>query len=201
VIYADFEAFIVKNGERDDHEPSGFCGLTVSSFPEYSNAQAFVDSGEIVMRKFFEHLRSEKRKINEILTLNIAMRPLTESELLQKQEITHCGSCGKKFSVRPTLVCHHQHVTGEFIDFVCNPCNLQLKPRRRKIVTAERENEQTQFFIPVVCHNMKGYDSHHILSSLDVSFKKAKIKGIASILKIKFLKINLKIKGSSSASP
>jgi len=89
VIYADFEAFIVKNGERDDHEPSGFCCLTVSSFPEYNNARAFVYSGENVMLKFFEHLRSEERKINEILMLNIEMRPLTEGELLRKQEVTH----------------------------------------------------------------------------------------------------------------
>jgi len=108
------------------------------------------------------------------------MRSLTEGDLLRKQEVTHCGSCGKKFSKRRTLVCHHQHVTGEFIDFVCNPCNLQLKPRKRKIGTAERGNEQTPLFVPVVCHNRKGYDSHHILSSLDVDFEKAKSKGIAS---------------------
>jgi len=79
------------------------------------------------------------------------------------------------------LVWHHQSVTGEFINFVCNPCNLQLKLRRSKIGTAERENEQTLlFFIPVFCQNMEGYDSNHILSSLDGSFEKANLKGITS---------------------
>ena len=70
-------------------------------------------------------------------------------------------------------------MNGEFLGFVCNACNLLLKPR--KMITDKRNDlDKSKFFIPVICHNMKGYDSHHILRSLGADFESLEIKAIAS---------------------
>jgi hypothetical protein len=42
---------------------------------------------------------------------------------------------------------HHNHRTGKFIDALCNSCNLQI---------------QNRLFLPVVFHNLKNYDAHHV---------------------------------------
>jgi len=55
---------------------------------------------------------------------------------------------------------HHNHTTGCFLGAVCNNCNLRLKYGKRKLPGTDEEEE---FFIPVVAHNMKGYDSHLVI--------------------------------------
>jgi len=60
--------------------------------------------------------------------------------------------CHKEFTSDNYKVRHHCHVTGKFIDACCNKCNLQLKLKG--------------VFIPVIAHNMKRYDAHHIVENL-----------------------------------
>jgi hypothetical protein len=43
----------------------------------------------------------------------------------------------------------------------CNNCNLQLKPRH--VSAQSKEGSHQNFFIPVVFHNLKNYDAHHII--------------------------------------
>ena len=45
-------------------------------------------------------------------------------------------------------VIHQNHITSEFISSLCNNCNLKYKYKE---------------FIPVYCHNVKGYDSHFLI--------------------------------------
>ena len=49
---------------------------------------------------------------------------------------------------RPVEVRDHDHFTGEFIAGACNKCNLSRRVRQ---------------FLPIVFHNLRGYDMHHIL--------------------------------------
>ena len=91
------ESFIVKNGERDNDEPSGFCCLTVSSFSEYNNTEAIVYSEENVLENSVKHLRREEQEIDDILKINISMRPLTEVQRCRMATTTHCECCEKKF--------------------------------------------------------------------------------------------------------
>ena len=181
-IYLDFESFLVKNGDRDDHIPSGFCCLTVSAFPEHYVFEPVLFSGEDVMGNFFTHLKSEGKKIENILSVEKPMRRLTKEELVRKETVTHCGCCEKRFSHNRPLVRHHEHVTGEFIDFVCRQCNLQLKTRRiwgKGGGSNSIGYREKKFLIPVICHNMKSYDSHLILNSLGTSFQDSEISAVA----------------------
>jgi hypothetical protein len=55
------------------------------------------------------------------------------------------------FSNENKKVKHHDHITGDFIDTLCNDCNLKYQYKR---------------FLPVYIHNLKGYDSHLFVKSL-----------------------------------
>ena len=59
--------------------------------------------------------------------------------------INKCSECNKCFIGKNKKVIHHDHITGKYINSICNDCNLQYKIKK---------------FVPVYCHNLKNYDSH-----------------------------------------
>ena len=69
---------------------------------------------------------------------------------------TICEVCKRGFTAEDYKVKHHDHITGKFVAGIHNSCNLQLrlKPGKPKI--------------PVVFHNLRGYDSHLIISTLGI---------------------------------
>ena len=82
------------------------------------------------MENFFEHLEREANKIDEILDEEIECRPLTKKEMKKQKEMSECPFCEREFTIKNPLVKHHDHISKEFLDFVCQRCNLQLKPHR-----------------------------------------------------------------------
>src|SRR5688572_21959185 len=60
--------------------------------------------------------------------------------------------CKKEFTPENPKVHHHDHQTGQYIGPACNKCNLCYL----KLPT----------FIPVVFHNLTGYDSHLFITTL-----------------------------------
>src|SRR6218665_433192 len=88
-IFADFESFLEK-GEIDagkttklidTHILSGFCCLTVSSFPEYNNEEPWVCSDGDIMDSFFSYLNLEHVRINNILSKDMPMTPLNDEQM------------------------------------------------------------------------------------------------------------------------
>ena len=77
VLYADFESFITPSGE---HEPSGFCCLRVSKFPQHDH-NIYTHSGDNVLHQFFAHVKQEQAEINTILSTNLPMDPLTDEKV------------------------------------------------------------------------------------------------------------------------
>lgn len=73
---------------------------------------------------------------------------LREDEILF-QKTTHCHICQKK--LESDRVRDHCHVTGKFRGAAHNACNLNLKQKER---------------IPVLFHNLRGYDSHLIMQAI-----------------------------------
>src|SRR6266516_2850228 len=200
VLYVDFETFIKKRVEKDEdeelHEPSGFCCMRTSSFDFLNNEKAYVYSGPNVMHNFYEHIMQERNSINDILSLQKPMTKLTDDEQKRYDAASVCGTCKQKFTDVNVKVRHHNHLSGKFTGAACNNCNLQLKPVKafrkkntKKNITPDQrgqiadyiENQmKDEFFIPIIAHNMRGYDSHIIIKHMEKSFACENIHVIAS---------------------
>jgi len=185
VIYCDFESYLQPAPDSEDivsqHVPSGFCCLRVSRYPEYETGPVVYSGGSDVMGRFYKHLRSEKREICRILGFQAPMKRLSKQQQSMYDSSMACPSCSATYSARNRKVRHHDHVTGDFVRPLCNNCNLQVKPRQALIsknhfaecvelengdeVTNENEEEK-RYFIPIVFHNLRGYDAHHIIKHL-----------------------------------
>jgi len=151
VLYADFESFIKPNGE---HEPSGFCCLRVSKFPQHDH-KIYTYYGDNVLQEFFKQVKQEQTEINNILSANLPMDPLTDEETRAHNAATVCFTCEQAFTVLNKKTRHHCHITGKYIAPVCTNCNLQLKSRKWN----------NKYYIPFFTHNARSYDSHFIIKN------------------------------------
>ncbi|WP_143442536.1 endonuclease domain-containing protein, partial [Klebsiella pneumoniae] len=64
---------------------------------------------------------------------------------------TVCFICENTFTLDNIKVRDHDHLTGEYRGPACNTCNINYK---------------LPSFIPVVLHNLSGYDAHFIIPEL-----------------------------------
>ena len=127
-------------------------------------------SGPDVIWKFFEHLYAEQKIVCDKLGILMSMLSVTDEQKVSFDKASLCPHCGKQFDkISRVKAKHHCHTTGRFLEVVCSKCNLQLKYGKRK----RPDNPDDKFFIPVIAHNMKNYDSHLIIKGyeLDVSLR------------------------------
>ena len=57
----------------------------------------------------------------------------------------------------------HDHLTGEYPGAAHNECNLNFKYAK------ENEKKKLSYDIPIVFHNLRGYDGHIIMSTIGLS--------------------------------
>ena len=122
--------------------------------------------GQNAVDHFLNDLMKEEAYIREKLNdeESLIMNDAAEESF---QKATHCPICGIRFTEKSQKVRDHDHlgVKGDvnsptysnFRGATCDACNLQLKPPT---------------FIPVIMHNLKGYDSHLLLSEATTIQKK-----------------------------
>ncbi|KAK3735533.1 hypothetical protein QZH41_005010 [Actinostola sp. cb2023] len=159
VIYADFESILIEHDKSEldrnksftqktqHHQPCGFCYTIVSTVEDYCKPPV-VYRGEDAVDKFLENLIEEEKQITEMLTVVVPMEITNEQEQAF-QEATVCHICG--FDLGADRVRDHDHLTGLYRGVAHNECNLNYK------FTGN---------IPVVFHNLRGYDSHLIMQGL-----------------------------------
>ena len=85
---------------------------------------------------------------------------LFDGEQISYKTATTCYVCKSAFTVDSRKVRDHCHVTGKDCGAACNKCNLGMKMTNT---------------IPVIFHNLKGYDSHLLLPELRKFNKKISI--------------------------
>ena len=165
VIYADFESYLVKCDQQpfnpsisftqktQEHKPSGFCYTVVSEVENY-DTPPIVYRGEDAVDTFLDHLLREEKRIKGILKHVVPME-ISRADEQSFQESTHCHICGE--ALFTDRVRDHCHLTGRYRGAAHSDCNLNYKFSNR---------------IPVVLHNLRGYDSHLIMQGL------GKLKGV-----------------------
>ena len=117
--------------------------------------------GEDCIEKFMKCMFEEVKNCQKIIRDNFN-KPLkmTNEDEESFQKATHCHICEKKYKVDDVPVRDHCHITGKYRGSAHQTCNLKLQISAEKIK------------IPVVFHNLKGYDSHFIINELGELIKK-----------------------------
>ena len=117
--------------------------------------------GEDCIERFMKCMFEEVKNCQSIIRDNFN-KPLimTEEDDEAFTKATHCHICEKKYKVDDVPVRDHCHITGKYRGSAHQTCNLQISAEKIKI--------------PVIFHNLKGYDSHFIINELGELIKKAK---------------------------
>jgi len=183
-LVCDFESFLVPSDPESDtysktriidkHHVSGFCCYRVTDLSMYQTPlKAY--SGPDVMSHFYEHIMSENREINQILSQQLPLSPMTTEQTRQLEAATECANCNCPFTSHNHKVKHHSHITGEYFFASCNNCNLQLKPKKCKVKDADQDANSYAFAI--VFHNLQRYDSHFVIKHFKKQYNEKVTKG------------------------
>ena len=163
VVYADFECFTKPmntcspnpkesyNYNYQKHEPSGFCfyikGIVNTIFSPIVHTKTKED--EDISKVFVEKLQKVTNKIyNDFYRRPIPLR-LTRDEQKLFDEAKICHICSKE--LQNDKVRDHCHFTGKYRGAAHRNCNLQCKK---------------PLVLPVIFHNLQGYDAHLLLNNL-----------------------------------
>ena len=167
VIYADTESIIrpvdspttdSNTVQSSEHVPCSFAYTVVRSDGQVTSECLY--RGEDAMDVFFQQLEDELEEIRKDLK-NARPLEMTKEEQEAHNNTGKCCICDGPFRSYKDGDCHglwkvrdHDHITGEYRGPAHSKCNQQLRidPFRTPI--------------PVFFHNLKNYDSHHLISAI-----------------------------------
>ena len=176
VIYADTEAIIKPTAssttdsntvQTSEHVPCYFAYTVVRADGQVTSECLY--RGEDAMDVFFQQLEQELENIREDLK-HIRPLEMTKEEQEAHNNTGKCWICDGPFKPYRDGDCHglwkvkdHCHITGEYRGAAHSKCNQQLRidPFRTPI--------------PVFFHNLKNYDSHHLISAIGRTEEKTTI--------------------------
>ena len=167
VIYADFECLTepISSCKRDDtksfthqyqkHKPSGFAYLIKSYDDSLFKPQLIEYTAESedddVSRKFVSSLEKSVRKLHK-LSRFVKKSTLNKKNKADYDKAIQCHICDGEFNGDKVL--DHDHLTGKYRGAAHNDCNLNYKIPKH---------------IPVIFHNLAGYDAHLFIKNLGVT--------------------------------
>ncbi len=176
-VYADFESFVepVQYAEQDssksftnkyqNHTPSGFCYaikcVDESIYPTRTVLKTASYEGEDMGKAFVDSLTEDLRSVYEILK-NPKPMSMSDSDKKEYEKAKDCHACEDVFGTmrmnektkkkEKVIKCRdHCHITGKYRGAACDKCNLRMRVPK---------------FVPVLFHNLEGYDSHLFVKSL-----------------------------------
>ena len=173
VIYADFESVLEKihrcqqDGNKSyteayqTHTDCGFGYKVVCCYDDKYTKPIQIYRGEKAVYKFMENILEEVKYCKRVMKkyFNKPLR-MTEENEQEFKKATTCHICDKKYTEKDTRVRDHCHITGKFRGSAHQECNLKLRINPKEIK------------IPVIFHNLKGYDSHFIMQEIGAIVKK-----------------------------
>ena len=99
----------------------------------------------------FQEVKNCQKVIKDHFNKPLVMTTRDECNFINA---THCHICNKKYCRNEKPVRDHCHITGKYRGSAHAACNLKLQISAEKIK------------IPVIFHNLRGYDSHFIINEL-----------------------------------
>ena len=179
VIYADFEAITEKVSQKKSHteqyQKHTACGYgykVVCCYDDKFSKPIKIYRGEMAIQKFMEDMLAEVEYCQEVVK-NHFTKPLemTDEDEESFQRAKECHICKKPYGTNKVEVKNirgrnikvekveqknrkvrdHCHVTGKYRGAAHLSCNFNFQLTNK---------------IPVVFHNLKGYDSHFIMQEI-----------------------------------
>ena len=166
-IYADIEAFLqkVERGQPDSNESytekfqrhvdCGSAYKVVCCYDDKYSKDICIYRGEDAVYKFLEQMLEEVEYCKNVVKneFNKPLKMTSDDELCFKLE-EKCHICSEKYTDKDIRVRDHCHITGKYRGSAHQECNLKLRIDPEKIK------------IPVIFHNLRGYDSHFIMQQI-----------------------------------
>ena len=173
VIYSDFEAITEKissckpndkNSYTEAYQKHKDCGYgykVVCCYDDkYSKPVQIYRGEKAAVYKFMEKMLEEvdhcKKVIRKHFNKPLKMAEDDENEF---QKAKGCHICDKAYTDDDIRVRDHCHITGNYRGSAHQECNLKLRVDPDKIK------------IPVIFHNLRGYDSHFIMQEIGAIVK------------------------------
>ncbi|KYN14583.1 hypothetical protein ALC57_13217, partial [Trachymyrmex cornetzi] len=104
---------------------------------------------------FARQLNDLAHRVKDIIPANVPMETLSKQQQVAYRTATRCHICGKLFAPDDTRVRDHCHLTGRYRGPAHSNCNLNYK---------------NSLYIPVVFHNLSGYDAHFIIKEIATAY-------------------------------
>ena len=173
VIYADFEAITEKIQGCQQNNDSSYtkayqrhtdCGYgykIVCCYNDKYMKPIQIYKGEKAVYKFMEKMLYEVEYCKNVMKKEFN-KPLkmTKDDEEEFQKAKECHICNKKYTNKDIRVRDHCHITGKYGGSAHQECNLKLRVNPEEIK------------IPVIFHNLRGYDSHFIMQEIGSIVKK-----------------------------
>ena len=198
MMYADFESILkpvderyrdkmntVKAGRKgkapytekiNTHIPSGWCVHSTLAYGDVPNPLKMY-WGKDCVKRFVEYIGEEIKRLYATFTRQ-PMTSLTDVLKREHEAAAKCHICLKEFNdQRNKKVRDHYHYTAEYGGAAHNNCYLKYKIRDH---------------IPIVFHNLSGYDAYLFIKELGRKFNKDDI-GVIAENKEKYISFNVKI--------
>ena len=138
--------------EINQHIPSGFCVYSKFAYGKIENPLKLY-RGEDCVEVFCDYVENEVKRLCHMFPEK-PMKPLMSKQWKKFKRARKCHICFKEFEQDNPKVRDHCHYTGQYRGATYTKCNLRYK---------------IPLYIPIVFHNLSGYDARLIIRELELS--------------------------------
>ena len=176
VIYANFEAITEKiqgcqpnntQSYTDKYQRRTGCSYgyeVVCCYDDKYTKPAQIYRGEEPIKKFMEKMLEQLKYCQKTIATKFK-KPLKMSDKDEQhfRKANECHICNQAYSNKDIRVRDHCHITGSYRGSAHQDCNLKLRINPK------------EFKIPVIFHNLRGYDSHFIMQEFGSTAKRQQL--------------------------
>ena len=200
-MVADFESVLEPVDECEEEEnhtktritarhlPCSYGINVVSIYPELERFVTYWGtSPEDTMKNFCQDILEVSHRVYQVYCRKTPII-MSNNDIDDFNTRRCCYICCRQFFKETDKYKDHDHVTGKYLGAACNACNLK--------------RVQKNMELPLIFHNAKGYDLHHIIKEITKKEYGCTFNGIAQnsekIMSFTIMKKNVLINGGASS--